>query len=189
MKRTAFLMLSAILILAAIPATAQESRFTAAVLGGQQWNSGGHLDGDNTIGFQLGYTFAKNWAFQVEGMTSNPVPDTPQGVGPVVLPTGMETTDLLEISGSAVRFFPIHNTPWTPLVSAGISWIDIDYNNPIYYSNQDGIGWGLNLGAGVRYELTRGAFALGQVRWLTFAQPNLDSLQVVVGIGFGIGNR
>jgi hypothetical protein len=189
MKRTAFLVLSAILILGAIPATAQESRFTAAVLGGAQWNAGGHLAGDNTIGFQLGYTFCKNWAFQVEGMTSNPEPARPHGVGPMVLPGGLDTTDLLEISGSAVRFFPIQASHWTPFVSAGISWVDIDYNNPIYYPNADGIGWGLNLGAGVRYELAEHSFALGQVRWLSLVQPNLDSLQVVVGFGFGIGNR
>ncbi len=189
MKRTAFLVLSAILILGAIPAAAQQSRFTAAVLGGAQWNSGGHLDGDSTIGFQLGYNFMKNWAFQIEGTTSNPEPERPYGTDAILIPGSLETTDLLQISGSAVRFFPIKGTHWTPYVSAGISWIDLDYNNPVYYPHPDGIGWGLTLGAGIHYELSRGSFALGQVRWMTFAEPNINSIQVVVGFGFGIGSR
>ncbi len=190
MKRTAFLMmLGAALILGAIPATAQQGRFTAAVVGGTQWNAGGHLDGDNTIGFQLGYNFLKHWAFQIEGTTSNPTPDTPQGVNLTVIPGSVDTADLLQISGNMVRFFPIKNTNWTPFVSAGIAWVDIDYNNPLYYANEDGIGWGLALGAGVHYELSRGSFALGQVRWMSFAQPNMDSLQVIVGFGFGIGSK
>jgi len=169
---------------AAVPAAAQETHFTAAVLVGEQLNYNGNLDGDSTVGFQLGVNLDQFWAVQVEGAFSNPSVDTPLGMGEV--PPGLiREADATLVSANLTYSFAREGRRLVPFLSGGLSWLGIDYNDP-FHQGDDPSAWGFNAAAGLRYDFTGGAFAVGQVRWHALFREAQNALQISLGFGFGI---
>jgi hypothetical protein len=188
MRRAAFLALALVVVAGAVPATAQESRFSAAVIAGAQNNSGYKLEPDTSIiGFQLGVNLDANWALQLETTFSNPEINRPLGVTLPPVRGAVETTDMVMVAGNVVHFFPSKASRFLPFVTAGVTWVDINYNNPELFPGKDGVGWGLNLGTGFRYGLASHSFLLGELRWHSIGKPNFQALQGIIGFGFGIG--
>ncbi len=190
MRRVALISLVMVLFLAAAPAMAQQGDFTAAVLLGTTNIYNAHLDGDFGAGLQLGWNFDQHWALQGELMLTDPNPDTPQGVDGMLPPGSDRPADVMLGSMNLAYFWKHENRALTPFFSAGVSWLDIQYND--YYNQAadlDGIGWGLNIAGGLRYDMAGRSFFLGQVRWNSVFNPQADALQLIVGFGIGLGGH
>ncbi len=190
MRRAALTALVMVLALAAAPVMAQQSQFTGAVLLGEVNAYDAHLDGDFGVGFQLGWNFDEHWSLQGELMFTDPNVDTPQGTDAVIAPGLVKSADVMLGSVNVTYFWPKENSAFVPFVSGGVSWLDIQYNDMFTQAmDPDNVAWGLNMGAGIRYDLAGKTFALGEVRWNSLCNPSVDALQVVVGFGFGLGGE
>jgi len=188
MRRVALTALVMTLILAAAPVMAQQSQFTAAVLLGGLAPYDTNLDGDFAVGLQLGWNFDRNWSLQGELSFSDPNPDTPQGIEGDLTPGVNRAADVMLGSLNLTYHWKHEGRALVPFISGGVSWFDIQYNDP-FHVDPDNIAWGVNLGGGLRYDLAGKTFALAEVRWNALFNPSTDALQYVVGFGFGLGGE
>ncbi len=191
MRRTAWLALGLIIVWGVTPALAQQdSKFTAAVIIGEQQNYNTDVGSDFALGLQLGWNFDQNWSLQAELAGSDPTPNQPKWVQGSVTPGLLRSADVMLASLNLVHFWPAEGRRLVPFVGFGASWFDVAYNDVFYQDGRsEGATFGANMAAGVRYDLAGNSFALGEVRWHAFTKPNFEALQVFVGYGFGLGHQ
>lgn len=185
MRRAAIVAVVIAALAFALPASAENGKFTLGVLLGQQFMSGSPMDHDFGLGLQLGWNFTDKWALQGELIFSDPSVDPPLGVGE--LPPGVPGgADLMLGSINVVHFFAKEGRRWEPFVGFGASWGDAQYKGP-YYQDVDPVSWGLNIAGGVRVSLAGTSFAVGELRWNSLFQPSYQAMQAMIGFGFGLG--
>lgn len=185
MRRASFIALIVGLIVAAVPAQAQERKFTAALLLGQQLNFDTTVDNDFALGLQLGWNLDEHWSVQGELSYSEPDSDRPMDATGTLLPGTVGNADVMLASVDIVHNWTRDGSRIIPFVAAGGSWLDIQHKAPAA-PEMDSVGWGFNVGGGFRFEMQGGTFALAEARYHTLTDPSANVLQVMIGYGFSL---